>query len=684
MPSKKGKRPPVGSSTARARAAMAQNKFRSYSSVLPLLRASNEYSMRDEARNTASHQHSLAWAAGDAKLRHKPVTFVTAGFVEPLKDLKHVDSTDSVKGEETLGSDILESNGDNAEVVDAETAITQDLNSINGVKSIQHETSEPVLQDQVLEESNPPEEGKGKESDTNDLFFFDVKGDDTMLDTSIPPPIIPSPRSSSDESDSSEDVILFRGRSAITRGTVPQNDCARLGASAEPSALSVDSKPKASEVAPDKPPAQYITLPSRPLQQRPKSQHRHSPAAKATEDDDEAAILADYIANMTANSEDDFIGNQLKSFSAFRDLGGDDDAFNFGSEDDWVPKVDDSPDDDAAESVGSGTSDGEEDDSANGDDGGQDMDADMDDETLARLLAKQEELGIGSDELLIFDSSFAKSGVRNTQASRSARATAKHEGFDDLDWDQQIRQAGKRRRKQPPNFNVSDSEIEAALKTAWQRDRERKKNRKMEREALRAEGLLGKNADPNDLRVKYPSGMKLDDIKTELISFLLGSANRLDFPPLDKHARKILHEVANKFNIKSQSTGKGDQRRPVLHRTNRTVRYASTRVEEVTSHVEQATVRIHRKYFHRADVSGKRTSTPRTGAGGGRTGHKALTLREGEIVGASVPELGQENKGRAMLVKMGWSKGMALGAIENKGILEPVAQVMKRSKAGLG
>lgn len=37
-----------------------------------------------------------------------------------------------------------------------------------------------------------------------------------------------------------------------------------------------------------------------------------------------------------------------------------------------------------------------------------------------------------------------------------------------------------------------------------------------------------------------------------------------------------------------------------------------------------------------------------------------------------------------MLERMGWSKGMSLGAHENSGILEPVAQVMKRSKAGLG
>lgn len=92
---------------------------------------------------------------------------------------------------------------------------------------------------------------------------------------------------------------------------------------------------------------------------------------------------------------------------------------------------------------------------------------------------------------------------------------------------------------------------------------------------------------------------------------------------------------------------------------------------------------MHRKYFHRVDVKVQRTESPRAG-GGGRSGNKALTLREGEIVGASVPELGQENKGRTMLEKMGWSKGMSLGALDNQGILEPVVQVMKRSKAGLG
>lgn len=57
---------------------------------------------------------------------------------------------------------------------------------------------------------------------------------------------------------------------------------------------------------------------------------------------------------------------------------------------------------------------------------------------------------------------------------------------------------------------------------------------------------------------------------------------------------------------------------------------------------------------------------------------------DGDVVGASAPEIGVENRGRAILEKMGWSSGTALGATNNKGILQPVAHVVKNSRAGLG
>lgn len=159
---------------------------------------------------------------------------------------------------------------------------------------------------------------------------------------------------------------------------------------------------------------------------------------------------------------------------------------------------------------------------------------------------------------------------------------------------------------------------------------------------------------------------------------------RIQFPPMDKQGRMLVHEIANKFNIKTQSTGKGDQRRPVLYRTQRTVKYNKSQWNMAEKDVANAALKVTRKihYFRPGGSGSSRGGRP--SGGGGRSSHSAVSYREGEIVGASIPELGQDNKGRAMLEKMGWAKGMGLGTLENKGILEPVAQVVKTSKAGLG
>jgi len=139
--------------------------------------------------------------------------------------------------------------------------------------------------------------------------------------------------------------------------------------------------------------------------------------------------------------------------------------------------------------------------------------------------------------------------------------------------------------------------------------------------------------------------------------------------------RKVLHEVANWFKIKSKSTGSGDQRRPVLHRTRNTVKFAEP-------HFEQAMALMQRRNMQR---SGRPFgSGPRGGAGGGRVDHAAVTVRDGEVVGGSAPEIGSANKGRRLLEKMGWSNGDALGAMDNKGRTEPIEHIVKRSKAGLG
>ncbi|KAL2135669.1 hypothetical protein VTI74DRAFT_7350 [Chaetomium olivicolor] len=712
MPPKRGKwSSPRGIRGSRSRPPAPQGGLRNFLSTSPNP-SFHGFSMRDEARNTASHQSSL-WGSGDAKLRMKPVTFVSAGFIEPLKEKPSEDPSDSNEAEalaeeavEGVVENVLEAFGDTVSVDEARNMDMEPANIIEVetiMKTLEQETSTtiPVPENQNGDVSQLTEV---QERETKDLFFYDLgdQEDEAPPSLSLLPPEIRSSKSSVGDSDSSEEVILFRGRTSNAREPARKLELPRRAAPAKHSATPVEAKPesKTSAVPSNVPEADYETPAPQFLQTRPRSRRRRSEASVHTEEDegdDENAILADYIANMAANSDDDFIASHLQSLSGERDIGGDHHAVNFGSGDGKSPQGDEYLGEESEASEGSGISDADENDFLNGDDD-QDMDADMDDETLARLLAKQEELGLGGDDLVIFSSSYAKTGTRQVSGKRPANgrrslngpasATQVADAFDSLDLDDWAHLTGqqprKRRSKRPPNFNADDSDIETALRSAWENDRERKKSRKLERETLRAEGLLGKNANPGDLHIKYPSGMKLDDIKTELTSFLISSAERLDFPPLDKHARKILHELANKFNIKSQSTGKGDQRRPVLYRTKRTVQYASARIADASNHVHEASLRIHRKYFHRVDVKVKGAGPPRNGGGRGGGGHKALTLREGEVVGASVPELGAENKGRNMLEKMGWSKGMALGAGDNKGILEPVAQVMKRSKAGLG
>lgn len=80
------------------------------------------------------------------------------------------------------------------------------------------------------------------------------------------------------------------------------------------------------------------------------------------------------------------------------------------------------------------------------------------------------------------------------------------------------------------------------------------------------------------------------------------------------------------------------------------------------------------------DVGNKKRAQ-RAPRGGNNAG---VSYRDGDVVGGSAPELGAENIGRAMLEKMGWSNGTALGALNNKGILQPVSHVVKTTKAGLG
>jgi G-patch domain/R3H domain len=144
---------------------------------------------------------------------------------------------------------------------------------------------------------------------------------------------------------------------------------------------------------------------------------------------------------------------------------------------------------------------------------------------------------------------------------------------------------------------------------------------------------------------------------------------------MGKADRKVIHEFANAFNLKSKSSGRGNKRFPILYRTQRSLPYT----ENAFTILE---TRSKRRYFPRLNMKGENSATAaRRSSRAGLS--SAASYRDGDIVGASAPELGIENKGRAMLEKMGWSTGTGLGAA-NKGILLPITHTIKITKAGLG
>ncbi|OTA98582.1 hypothetical protein M426DRAFT_325880 [Hypoxylon sp. CI-4A] len=628
------------------------------------VRAHGLLSLADEARNTA---HNRRGAFGkDAGLRYKPVTFISAGLMNPLEDLDKQLTTEakapptSTLIEESTVLDIVP-------VIDAHSPT--DNVSISSPRGKSPQSQRSVL--------NSSAEDIPRHEETPKTGYS------------------PDPNSDSG-SDSAEEVILFRGRDPSRRKptpTIPSRDDTDIDSL---KLHELDLKPKvtkrnvnqdaANQVTKTKT-EEFISLSSKPKGRGRQRRRKQKNIDQASASDDEAAIIADYMANIKDSMEDEEteeIGQPnigTHGFSILRDLG--------GTDSDAIPDDVSSKD---------GTDSGSEDE-FNIEDQHR---LEADDEHLARMLAKQEELGLGGDDILLFDgegmdddwmgTSRADPRRKRKGDSKTAKiiqkqgqypsATKMADTFDELDLMDWHRPSLGNYKKGPPAFGVSDSELEEAMKSTWQKDRLKKAEKKKAREELRSQGLLGKNVNPDDLRVKYLGGMSLDDLANELESFLLSSQEQLILPPFDKNTRKTIHALANRLKIKSQSAGKGQNRCPVLYRVKATLPFDQVTFDEMFGRIKQT-------WFPRVDADEKLVNNSRllkrAEARNGKTRFKnSLTYRDGDIVGQHAAELGVENKGRAMLEKMGWSKGMALGTGENKGIMVPITHVVKKTKAGLG
>jgi len=655
--------------------------------------------MADEVRNTLFHRGEFV-GRGDSKLRHRPIVFVCAGLMDPLKDLEvrpekiaHKSPSLVVLDEPVISVPVTTS------LSPASTEISQSPVKTSG--------DEPISAEQ------PP-------------FFVDLIGDKSIAVAHKRGDTLNPAEDSGNDSDSSDDVILFKGRDAVrqasSRGEVAPEGTDSLNLpeltleldQIRQDTISQNSmKPTNESQKPDPDHRTTVTSPDASSDflafagANKRAQRRPSRPAMPDADmrDDEAAIIADYIANMREEDDSDEDANDTHpglgshAFHMLRDLG--------GSDSDTVPARGIL----AVGSSGSSDNDDDDDDDNNDDEAILRQRAEAHDAKLARLLAKQEELGLGGDDIVLFDDVDSDGedmggwqiAPRTTPrrkkkgSSKQARIVQKKgqyptaskmaDAFDELDlmdWHRpslnNFKSVGKHKE---PEFDVSDSDLEEAMAIAWKKDRMKKAEKKRAREELRSQGLLGKHANPEDLKIKYRGGMSIDDIEVEFEAFLMGSREQLHLPPFDKQSRQTVHLIANKFKIKSQSAGKGNTRCPVLYRTKATLPYDPDFFSKVFSRIKQS-------WFPRVDVDDQTVSDAkifraRFEVGTARARKRGVVhLREGEVVGQHASELGIDNKGRAMLEKMGWSKGMALGTDDNRGIIVPITHVVKKGKAGLG
>lgn len=499
--------------------AQSRNQNENLVSPFPLggarAQGNSHWSLADEARNTLTHRIP-GGLDSSANLRKRPVVFVSAGLIEPLEDLN------------------LDDKEDDAQV----PAVPHGKGKGKGKQhddDVQHRNEDTMIADtpadQQLSKSAPgptiPEEEPS--------FFVDITGEQKLCSGVRKPVAFPDRPSSGDETDSSEEVILFKGRSAARQDESPALVLDEMKMKVETIEETVEEtvelEPTIEQTVELDAPATAETSANAP--------------PILTPAEEQAAILADYIANMDKDDDEDDDDEEGEAYyrPSFgkRDLGGADDEL-------VVDEPSDSDDSDVALDAHDGDNESESAEAPFAFNFQPETAADeMSDEQLARMLAKQEELGVLDDDLAVFSAEFtairanASTRKKDTSSTSTKKSKGKKAGgeapsasavadaFDELDlmdWERHNPSRKPKAKRGQPTFDMSDSELEATLQNSWQNDRLRKKERKAEREELRAQGLLRKGANPSDPRVKYQEGMSMDQIKEEVRAFLLGAEDR--------------------------------------------------------------------------------------------------------------------------------------------------------------
>jgi hypothetical protein len=136
---------------------------------------------------------------------------------------------------------------------------------------------------------------------------------------------------------------------------------------------------------------------------------------------------------------------------------------------------------------------------------------------------------------------------------------------------------------------------------------------------------------------------------------------------MHRFARKIVHTLANAYNLSSKSHGSGKQRHTTLFKTSYSQTLNESKIRAILKRTSMVT----------PTRSGTRWDAYSPGNGKG-----LKKAKDGDVVGGDAKEIGSDNRGRVMLEKLGWRSGMGLG-VEGAGMKLPVFAVIKAGKSGL-
>lgn len=177
--------------------------------------------------------------------------------------------------------------------------------------------------------------------------------------------------------------------------------------------------------------------------------------------------------------------------------------------------------------------------------------------------------------------------------------------------------------------------------------------------------------------VEYYPVDSFNQFNRDLKLFLKDEGDCFETAPETPEIRRYIHLIGNLYQLKTYSVGRGDSKRIVLEKTERSGLLVNTR--QLDKLIEQGNKAIK---WNNGELSGSKYSNKSKKCPFDKKDKVSAKPTEGSIVGANSAPIREDNVGNQMLQKMGWSPGMGLGR-ESSGPISHVKAVVKTKRTGL-